>query len=216
MSLWREFRRRQVLTAGPDGDASLAHTAREVDFIVQAGDLRPGDRVLLLQACDGCHGRTLTAAGFSVETEEGETGPGALAANPGISPSPAGAPFQAILLFGATILPFWEVEEAHRARLRRFHALLAPEGLLSFGERFTRPRVETERDRLQGLRANGSDEELRRLLAPRARFTHYTPAQLRLLLGDCGFTLAAIHNHYAPAPLYDHDAPGMIVLARRI
>ena len=210
MGLWREVRE---ICAGPavdGGDSAPARSAREVAFVVEAASLGPGDLVLHLDAGGGCHARALVEWGLSVRSLEGDI------------PGPAGtegavdqSPIRSAHLYHATLLPFWEVEETHRARLRRLRALLADGGRICFGDIESWNRPDLERDRLRSLLGSDDRPEVRRLVSPRARFTHYTPVQVRLLLEACGFALEATYNRYAPSLLYDYDAPGMIVLARK-
>lgn len=211
MGLWREVREICGGPAAGGEDSPLPRTAREVAFVVESASLGPGDLVLHLDAGGGGHAGALVERGLSVRSLEGEV--------PGPFRTDAGAvdlrPIRSALLFHATLLPFWEVEETHRARLRRLRALLADGGRICFGDAESWNRPDLERERLRRLLGSNDRPELRRLVSPRARFTHYTPVQVRLLFEACGFALEAMYNRYAPSLSYDHDAPGLIVLARK-
>lgn len=173
-----------------------------------------GARVGLASDCAGCHARSLAARGLRVEPFDPD-GPGEGIFAPA-APADPGSTFAAIVLVGRTLLPFWEVEEIHRHRLRAAGDRLIAGGRLVFGDRAAFGRSDLELARLVERYARFPEARADlSALGQRRRFTHYTAAQARTLLEQCGYALDRIHNGFDDRQPYAHHEPGMIFVCRR-
>jgi hypothetical protein len=219
-----EHRARAIAAGEPP--PCCATSPEEVQRAVRWAGLRAGDAVLELNAGAGCCTQVLLEQGLDVTAIEGcgalaDVAQARLNAKAAVLRTDfdfwrAERRFEAVLAFGSTIFTFWDVEEIHRLRLRRIHALLPPGGPLIFGggEYLGKPELEWERiQRLYGPYPD-ANRELRRMHET-GQFMHYQAAQARTVLEMCGFDLARIHNGFTDAQPYAHWTPGMVFVCKR-
>jgi hypothetical protein len=214
VTVWREIEER-LRSRERDPFLEAVRVDADLDCVASWVSLAPGARVAAASSCDGCHLRGLASRGFTVEPFDPGDGGGILPS----AEAPGGLPaagLEAIVLFGRTLLPFWEVEETHRLHLRATRERLLPGGRLVFGDPGMLGRADLELPRL--MERYAPFPEVRhdlRALGSRRRFTHYTAAQARTLLEQCGYDLERIHNGYTDGQPYEYHLPGMIFLCRR-
>ena len=218
MAQWRQAaRRRRAAVAAARARAERASRAEaDVDGILRRTGLCRGARVLAGSDCHGCHLEALRARGLRVDSFHpipGEETEFRLAPEAAALARGADGGYDGCLVFGGTLLSYWEVEEIHRMRLSRLRRRLRDGGWLCFGDPGALSDSRAERARLARA-ADAAGGAPGRGLALTDRFTHYTAAQARTLLEACGFTVEGLANGPDTEKPYAYDGPGLFLFCR--